>query len=75
MKEYRYKKAGRERKEVYHEITWKSYITHSLSTLEQFISCMSELLQPSPFILLPNLFSQGALVVKFQIELSLQPDT
>lgn len=34
VKEYRYKKAGREWKEVYHEITWKSYITHSLSTLE-----------------------------------------
>lgn len=34
VKGYRYKKAGRERKEVYLGITWKFYIIHSLSTLE-----------------------------------------
>lgn len=56
VKGYRYKKAGRERKEVYHGFTWKFYIIHSLRTLEQFLSYMSELLQPSPFTLLPTLF-------------------
>lgn len=70
MKEYKYKKARREREEVYHGITWKFYTIHSLSNLEQFLSCMSELLQPSPFKTLPSLLSQGAVAVEMKIELS-----
>lgn len=70
VKGYRYKKAGHKRKEVYPGITWKSYIINSLSTLEQFLSCMFELLQACPFKLLPTLFSQGAMAVEMKIELS-----
>lgn len=53
VKGYRYKKKGRERKEG---LSW-DYMEPSHNSFLN--SCLSELLQPCPFKLLPTLFSQG----------------
>lgn len=60
VKGYRYKKAGRERKEVYPGITWKFYI---IRTLELLYVRVASALSIQTF----TLFSQGAVAVEMKM--------